>query len=55
MLGKKGQVSMFLIWMVIAVIGLVVAGLILFFVKDTGNNYLSRLYDCIRFGGSCWG
>jgi hypothetical protein len=48
---KKGQITMQGIWMIIAIIGLVAAALILFFARDTVSNYLSKFYDCMRYGG----
>jgi len=48
---KKGQVTLHGVDLILAILGLVIAALILFFFRDTISNYLAKFYDCMRFGG----
>lgn len=49
--GKKGQITLTVIWKIVAIIGLVVGAVILYFIIGYIWNYLARFYDCMRFGG----
>jgi len=50
---SRGQITLELVWKVLAIIGLVIAAIILFNVRGYLSNYLAKAYDCLRFGG-CW-
>lgn len=48
---KRGQITLQSVWLILALVGLVVAAVIIFFFRGTLTNYLAKLYDCLRFGG----
>lgn len=50
---KGGQITLTVVWKILAIIGLVIAAGIIFYLGKTESNYLAKFYDCLRFGG-CW-
>ncbi|MEI7718577.1 MAG: hypothetical protein WCI72_01820 [archaeon] len=53
-LNSRGQITLAVVWKILAIIFLVVAVVILFGVRGNISNYLAKFYDCMRFGG-CFG
>jgi len=48
---RKAQITLAIVWKILAIVGLVVAVIIIFFIRGNVSNYLAKFYDCIRFRG----